>query len=332
MKLLLPFLLCLCTLLSSAQSSGLRLDECFRLARERNVSIEQARRSLTARQYQLKAEEVTYLPKVDLLAGYNYLGKPLEVNLQTVRNGIVNGSSAQSTAAAAEVYKEIIGSDMPQTVQDRIHDLSRNIINGIYPDYNPPLSKQSYFTAALGLRQPIYLGGKLNTARDLARATYESGVVNVELVQKELDFAVAATYIRILYMNTLLRSQQRIVAEMAQNEQYAASMVKNQLIPPYLRNWATVALAQAVTRQHNRELEKANALIEMRRLLQLPQDTALQIDDTLRYTSLTTAQENTEFWRQNATYRAVDSKTALAETAVKASGLYPSQMYLASPA
>ncbi|WP_295129367.1 TolC family protein [uncultured Chitinophaga sp.] len=312
------FFLSLCSSQLVAQP-GTRLDECLRLARERNISIEQARRSLTARQYQLRAEEVSYLPKLDLLAGYNYLGKPLEINLQTVRNGIVNGSSAQSTAAAGEVFKEITGNDMPQNVRDRIQQISKDAINGIYPNYNPPLSKQQYFTAALGLRQPIYLGGKLNTARDIAKATYESGVVNVELVQKELDFLVAATYIRILYLNTILRSQAAIVEAMSKNEQYAAAMVKQELIPPYLRNWATVALAQAITRQHNQELEKTNALIEMRRLLQLPQDSALEINDTLRYAVKSAVTVTDNFWLQNATYKSINSKTALAESAVKAS-------------
>lgn len=302
-----------------AQTGGLTLAECFRLARQKNLAVEQARASLNARQYQLKAEQATYFPKIDLLAGYNYLSRPLEINLQQVKDGIVEGSSQQSVSAANNVYREITGNDLPQSAQDRIYNTSKNIIGAVYPDYNPPLSKQSYFTAALGLRQPIYLGGKLSTARDIAKAEYESGIVNVELVEKQMDFALAAAFIRISYYNTMLRSQDAIVAAMEKNERYATSLVNNEIIPPYQRNWATVALTYARSRRTNLELEKMNGLTELKRLLQVPQDTMLTVTDTLRYRALASAVPPEDFWKGNPAYKAVESKTALAESTVKAS-------------
>ncbi len=296
----------------------LTLEECFGLARRQNIAVEQAQRSLDARQQHLKAEEATYFPKIDLLAGYNYLGKPLEINLQQVKTGIVEGSSQQAVSSANTVYKEITGNNLPQPVQDGIYNTSKNIIGTVYPDYNPPLSKQSYFTAALGLRQPIYLGGKLATARNIASAEYQSGIVNVELVEKQTDFAISSAYIRVLYLNAVLQSQGRIVTAMERNERYAASLVANEIIPPYQRNWATVALTYARSRQQNMGLEKENALVELKRLLQLPQDTLLTITDTLRYRSLPNTAAPVEFWKGNPAWKAVDSKTALAETTVKA--------------
>jgi outer membrane protein TolC len=313
-------LLCLATSIPAvAQSGELRLADCFRIARNKNLAVEQARRSLQARQYQLKAEQSTYFPKVDLLAGYNYLSKPIEINLQQVKGGIVEGSSQQSVSTANSVYHEITGNNLPQSVQDGIYNTTKGIINTLYPNYNPPLSKQQYFTAALGLRQPIYLGGKLATARDIAKAEYESGIVNVELVEKQMDFLLAAAYIRILYLNAVLLSQERIVAAMERNERFATSLVNNEIIPPYQRNWATVALTFARSRHQNLALEKINSLVELKRLMQLPQDTSLSITDTLQYKQLDAVFPPTEFYKGNPTYKAVASKTALAESTVKAS-------------
>ncbi|RPD41937.1 TolC family protein [Chitinophaga barathri] len=302
-----------------AQTGELSLAECFRLARHKNLAVEQARVSLNARQYQLKAEQTSYFPKIDLLAGYNYLSRPLEINLQQVKDGIVEGSSRQSLSAANNVFKEITGNDLPQSVQDRIYNTSKDIIGAVYPNYNPPLSKQSYFTAALGLRQPIYLGGKLSTARDIAKAEYESGIINVELVEKQMDFALAAAYIRVLYFNTMISSQDRVITAMEKNERYATSLVNNEIIPPYQRNWATVALTFAQSRRRNLELEKLNGLTELKRLLQVPQDTTITITDTLRYRELAGTAPPEDFWKGNPAYKAVESKTALAESTVKAS-------------
>ncbi|WP_343307166.1 TolC family protein [Chitinophaga niabensis] len=304
---------------AAAQSGELSLADCFRIARNKNLAVEQARRSLQARQYQLKAEQSTYFPKVDLLAGYNYLSQPLEVNLQQVKNGIVEGSSQQSVSTANSVYQQITGNPLPQPVQDGIYNTTKGIINTVYPNYNPALSKQQYFTAALGLRQPIYLGGKLATARDIAKAEYESGIVNVELVEKQMDFLLAAAYIRILYFNAVLLSQERIVASMERNERFAISLVNNEIIPPYQRNWATVALTFARSRHENIALEKINAMVELKRLMQLPQDTTLTITDTLHYKQLESILPPEGFYKGNPTYKAVASKTALAESTVKAS-------------
>lgn len=313
-------LLCLATGIPAiAQSGELSLADCFRIARHKNLAVEQARRSLQARQYQLKAEQSTYFPKVDLLAGYNYLSKPIEINLQQVKGGIVEGSSQQSVSTANSVYHEITGNNLPQPVQDGIYNTTKGIINTLYPNYNPPLSKQQYFTAALGLRQPIYLGGKLATARDIAKAEYASGIVNVELVEKQMDFLLAAAYIRILYLNAVLLSQERIVAAMERNERFATSLVNNEIIPPYQRNWATVALTFARSRHQNLALEKINSLVELKRLMQLPQDTSLIITDTLQYKQLDAVFPPAEFYKGNPTYKAVASKTALAESTVKAS-------------
>ncbi len=302
-----------------AQSGELKLEDCFRIARHKNLAVEQARRSLNARQYQLEAEQATYFPKVDLLAGYNYLSKPLEINLQQVKSGIVEGSSRQSVNTANTIFKEITGNDLPQQVQDVIFKSSENIINAVYPDYNPALAKQSYFVAALALRQPIYLGGKLATARNIAKAQYDAGIVNLELVEKQMDFALAAAYLKILWINGMMASQERIVAAMERNERFAISLVKNEIIPPYQRNWATVALTYARSRMHNLELEKINGMVELKRLMQLPQDTVLILTDTLRYQRLPDPAPPPGFWRGNPAWKAVDTKTSLAETTVKAS-------------
>ncbi|ATL49034.1 hypothetical protein COR50_18695 [Chitinophaga caeni] len=305
---------------TAAQSGSTSLSRCLQIAHRNNLSINQARKSLDAREYRVKAENATYFPKVDLLAGYNYLGKPLEINLGQVRDGVVNGSSAQSAAAANEVYKQITGNNLPADVQQNIQNISKNVIGAIYPDYNPALAKQQYFTSSLVVRQPIYLGGKLAVARDVAKAEYSSGQANIDFVSQELDYAVTVQYIRILYYNSLLKSQRGILEIMERYERMAASLVKNDIIPPFQKNWATVAVAHAKTRVNNQDMERNNAMIELKRLLQLPQDSLLDIRDTLHYLQYSPAPPPvTDFWRNSATYKLVETKTALASSAVKAS-------------
>jgi outer membrane protein TolC len=293
------------------------LRECLDRAYQNNLTVKQARTSLQASKFNLQAEKQSYLPKVDLLSSYTYLSKPIDINLQTVRDGIVNGSSAQNLNAVNEVFKEITGNDLSQPVQDRILNASKKIIGAIYPDYNPSLSKQSYFVAGLGVRQPLYLGNKLSAARNLASSLVETTSINVQVANKEVNFLIAAQYVRILYLNSILNKQQFIVDALTKNKNYAAEMVKNQVLPPYQKNWTNVFLTQAQSIYNNLKLDKQNALVELNKLMGAALDSAVQITDTLKYTTKAPEAAQPDFYESNPIYKLVDSKTAYAKTSEK---------------
>ncbi|MDH7463011.1 TolC family protein [Chitinophagaceae bacterium 26-R-25] len=309
----------ICGLQAKAQTNRTTLNDCFVIAQKNNVLISQAKTSLLARQYSMQAEKQSYLPKVDLLASYSYLSKPLEINLQTVRDGIITGSSLQAVNTANQVYKEITGQNISSDAAQRIESTSRTIINAAYPNYNPPLSKQSYFLAGLGVRQPIYLGNKLRTVQDVATAEFHAGQINLELVQKDIKFAIALQYIRIMYINAILQKENNIVSSLQKNDNYANEMVKEQILPPYQRNWAKVALIQGKTRLNNQQLEKQNALVELNKLLGAPLDSVIIVTDTLVYKPTKIDTVNNEFYQTNPGYQFVNSKSALAEATLKGS-------------
>ncbi|WP_214225411.1 TolC family protein [Pedobacter sp. B4-66] len=303
----------------NANSQTTSLETCFNLAREHNITLRQAKSALLSSQYNLQAEKKSYLPKVDLLSSYTYLSSPLTVNLQTVKDGVVEGSSRQSVNAANEAFKEVTGTDLSQAAQDRIYNASKNIIGGIYPDYNPTLSKQSYFVAGLGVRQPIFLGNKLDAAGNLAQSLVTSAGINVELVNKEIDFLIAAQYLRILYLNTLFNKQQVMVEALTKNKTYAQELVKNQILAPYQKSWTNVVLMQAESHFNNIKLEQQNAYLELNKLMGVPLDSAIVITDTLKYTAIEPFKPEGDFWEANPVYKLAGSKINYAKTAEKIS-------------
>ncbi|MFL9485587.1 TolC family protein [Chitinophagaceae bacterium LWZ2-11] len=293
------------------------LQDCFNIAKEKNILINQSKTSLLAKQYNLDAAKQSYLPKVDLLASYTYLSRPLEVNLQTVKDGIVTGSSQQAVNTANSIYQQITGNTLPQSVQDQIYNSSKNIISAAYPNYNPALSQQSYFLAGVGVRQPIYLGNKLTTATNFAQSEVNSALIGTQLVEKDVNYAIALQYIRILYLNTILRTQEQVVASFKKNEEYAEELVKNQILPPYQKSWTKVVLSQARTNYSNLQLDKKNALVEMNKMLGVPLDSVLTITDTLAYTTKNNTGLQDNFWENNPTFQLVQSKIATAQTTEK---------------
>lgn len=304
-----------CALPGLLAAQEISLQQCFQVAGSRNIIIQQSKASLLARQYNLAVEKQRFIPKIDALASYTYLSRPLEINLQTVREGILDGSSQQAVNTANNVYQEITGNPLSQAAQDKIYNTSKNILNAVYPDYNPPLSRQSYFIAGLAARQPLYLGSKLTAARNFAESEVDAGMINTALAEKDVQYTIALQYIRIRYLNTLLKTQQRLVEAFTKNRDYGEEMVKNEVLAPYQKSWTKVLLSQARTGLSNLQTDKQNALLELNKLLGLPLDTTLTITDTLRYLPGNLPLEDQSAWQQNPAYQLVKSKIATAQTA-----------------
>lgn len=302
---------------SFAQQTGISLKQCFDIAAQNNIMVQQMEQSLETRMFQQSAAKKNYLPKVDLLGAYTYLGNPIRINLQTVRDGIIDGTSQQNVEAANKVYHEITGNNLSQQAQDAIYQGSRNIIGGLYPNYNPALSEQQYFTAGLDLRMPIYLGGKLKAAQRVADKRVTSGKLNLQFTQNTINLAITTQYLQVLYFNTLLANQKEIFNLHQKTSEMAAELVKNEIIPPYQAHWSNVALQMAETQYQSFQLEKDNALLLLQHLLGT--DSLIILYDTLKPVDFTPAGNIENYVEGNIGYQWLQSNTEEAKSAISVS-------------
>lgn len=259
----------------------LTLRQCIEKGKQNNVIIKLAEQSLETREKLLQSNKNNILPKVDLLGGYNYIGEPIKVNLQQVKDGIVEGSANQSVYSANAAYQQITGNQLSQQVQDVIYQTSKDIISKVYPDYNPAIAKQSYFLAGVLVRQPIYLGGKLNAVKELSKQQVESGKANLKSSQDLTTYNISLHYIQIMYLNSMIKKQENIVKSLENNEKYAQNLLNAEIIPPYLKNWSNITKLQGETHLKNLKLEKENALLALKDLMGISLDETLEISEEL---------------------------------------------------
>ena len=257
------------------------LKECIEKGKQNNTAVKLAEQSLETRQQLLQSSKNNNLPKVDFLGGYNYIGEPIRINMQQVKDGIVEGSANQSANSANAVYQQITGNPLPQQVQNVIYQTSKDIISAVYPNYNPAIAKQSYFLAGILVRQPIYLGGKLKAAKELTKQQVESGKANLESSQNLTAYNIALNYIQVMYLNSMIERQEKIVESLEKNENYAQNLLKAEIIPPYLKNWSNITKLQGETNLKNLKLEKENALLTLKDLMGISLDEPLEIQEKL---------------------------------------------------
>ncbi|MBS1549635.1 MAG: TolC family protein [Bacteroidetes bacterium] len=268
-------------LIQNFNSQTLSLKDCITKAMESNTSITLAKQSVETNKEQYEGSRKNMLPKVDLLAGYNYLGKPLEVNLQQTKDGIVEGSALQSANAASTIYEQITGNPLNANVWDMIYQTSRDIISAVYPNYNPALSKQDYLMAGIMVRQPIYLGGKLKAVQKLKEQQFRSSEIHLENAQDLVVYNVTLQYLQVLYYNSMIEKEEQKIVSLQKNEQYAAQLLKSEIIPPYMKKWSDVALMQGKTSLENLKLERENALLTLKQMMGMPLNSNLEIQGKL---------------------------------------------------
>ena len=287
------------------------LKQCIEKGQQNNSIIKLAEQSLETREKLLQSNKNNKLPKVDLLAGYNYIGEPIKVNLQQVKEGIVEGTANQSVYAANSVFQQITGNPLSQQIQDVIYQTSKDIIGAVYPNYNPAIAKQSYFLAGVAVRQPIYLGGKLKASQQLSQQQVESGKANLQTSKDLTAYNIALQYIQIMYLNSMIGKQQESVASLDKNEKYAGNLLTAEIIPPYQKNWADIAKKQAETNLKNLNLEKQNALLMLKDLMGVSLDEPVEINEKLAENTTLPSFSSSE---NNADLKLLRSKKTEAET------------------
>lgn len=287
------------------------LQYCIEKAHQNNTVVKLAEQSLETRQKLFKSTQNNGLPKLDLLAGYNYIGEPLRVNLQQVKDGIVEGSANQAVYSANTAYQQVTGNQLSQQVQDVIYQTSKDIISAVYPNYNPEITKQSYFLAGLVVRQPIYLGGKLKSSRKLSEEQMKSGEANLQSSKDITTYNIALQYIQVMYLNSMIEKQKNSLESLQKNETYAGNLLKAEIIPPYQKNWADIAKAHGETNLKSLVMEKENALYILKDMMGISLDEPVEINEKLNETT-----EIPVFMSSgnNADIKLLQSKKAEAET------------------
>lgn len=314
---IIQFFFCLSATAVFSQQN-LSLSESISSAKENSTAISIAQQSYQTRKNLYDATKQNYLPKVDVLAGYNYLGEKAKLNVQGAKDDVVNYSSGQITGTAGQIYQQITGNQMPTDIQQLIYSTSHDLLNSIYPSGNPEIGKQGYLMAGIFLRQPIYLGGKLKAAQDLARIQMESGGINLENAQEISAYNTTLQYIQIMYLNAMIARQHDIVTAQHKNQKYAGNLVKAEILPPYQKNWADIAAKQAETILENLKLEKENALLALKSAIGDDLDKPVEISAELSENF--DLPELGNITAQNTDTRLLASKKTEAEAAEKLTG------------
>ena len=210
------FTLCLCVgaMLPAFGQQVLSLDSCRAMALRNNKQVAVARLKQDVAQYTRQAVRTKYLPKVDALGGYELMSKEISLlnddqktalnNLGTTITSGLSGSLTQTITGMAQ--QGIISPQQAQALgQMATQSMSplAEALNSVGTDIRRAFrtNNRNMMGAAVVIRQPIYMGGAITAANNIADITEQMMANAADKTVQNTIYDVDQTYWLVISLN-----------------------------------------------------------------------------------------------------------------------------------
>ncbi len=203
MKHLILLIICFHGVFASALAQPLTLDDCRRMALEHNRNLKNATLEHLASEEILQAYKTNFLPKFSLSGDYLYSGGKSAFSLPggylptfvpNPATGVLEPNISMMSPDGAPIFKEY--AYMPDTKFD--------------------FKMGSVYSAGLSARQPIYMGGKIQTSVKMAKIATTITGLNEQKTEAEVILRVDEAFFACIKVEELVKSAtvyQQVLAE-----------------------------------------------------------------------------------------------------------------------
>jgi len=209
LKLLFIFVLTLLTLPITAQNKPLTLclDSCKAMALRNNRHLGIAKMKHSQAQNLTKAARTNYLPKLDVVGGYQFTSKEISILSDAQKSSLVNIGTKASTQLGNELSPLIteLAQDGVLTQEQATH------LSGLFDKTGTSLGNalnhtgqrivdafdtntRNFFYATAMIRQPIYMGGGIVAANKIAKISEEMTLNDIDATTQNTLFDIEQAY------------------------------------------------------------------------------------------------------------------------------------------
>lgn len=196
-----------CSGMLHAQGIELNLQKCRKMAVDHSWKLQIAGQQELKAGYEKKSYRANFLPKVSATGVYAYMQKKLEYKID---GGYLPVFDYRDVGAEKPIYSVVAGPD-------------GNYVLGQYafmPDIELALSLRNAYTAGLMLEQPVYMGGKVRFAFQMASIGVEMAGLNAKYSRAEVITEADEAYWQYLRVKEQARAADKyleVVRELVRN-------------------------------------------------------------------------------------------------------------------
>ncbi len=204
-------------LLAQAQEK-MTLEDCRQMAINNNKQLSVARIGKDIAADNRAAARTKFLPKVDVMAGYELMSKEISL-LSDDQKNMLNLLGTNITSAVGNdltgiltsmVEKGIMTPDLAQSLGQRLGALGSNLA-GIGDKFGSTVTDafrtntRNNFAGSVMLRQPIYMGGSITALNRIAELNEKMAAENYDMVVQSTIYEIDATYWLVVSLKHKLR-------------------------------------------------------------------------------------------------------------------------------
>lgn len=279
------------------------------LGRAVEISIE---RSDRVRQYSERVEQKrksyneskgNFLPSINLTGGFNHMNDDLVMDLDPIRQAMIK-IQAGNQVEFANVYNVLLGGPgLTQQQRAALLGTYSSVLSKQIPLFQSQVKKQDYWNATLTGTQPLFMGGKLISAKNIAEQEIELAETELDKSKNEVISEAISNYLNVVLLKSIVSVRRDVLNGMMKHRNDAKRIYDEGVIAKnqYLRS--EVAVAEAERNLSDDENRLSLAITALRNTLNYKDGEPIEVTDTLVFRELQEPVNN--FKDAAATYQPV---------------------------
>jgi len=245
----------------SSATINLTFENALLLTRGNNHSLKQSDAEVEQMTQEMKAARGLYLPSVSLNASYVYMSDDIHLDLTPVQDaitplyeasgnyGVYSGvpNPDPNTSGAMPILPDDVST---QAVRGQLLD-GLNTINEA--DWNVLVQKNQFGVVSAGFTQPIYVGGKIRIANQVAKIKLEEAGIKGHEIDAKLYTELVERYFGLVLSKHVIEVRENVCQTMQKHVSDAEKMMEQGVIPN-----AEFLHAKVYSSEAEREFKKAN--------------------------------------------------------------------------
>ena len=268
---------------SIINAQTLTLDDAVNTALKNNQKIKQYNEKYEQKKYANLEAWGNFLPKINLTASYTHMNDPLEIDLNPIKDVIVN-LQAKNQTELTNIYTMLqSGSPLSDQQKGMVFQQAYTQLEAAIPSFSNELKRQDYKTATLTAVQPVFTGGKILAAKKYASDELEAAQIELQKTKDDVIQETVNNYLTVVLMQDVVKTRMNVLAGMKQHEATAERLLQEGLIANYNAMRAKVAVADAERNLFDDKNKLDLAELALKNSLGIPEDANIQITDSLIY-------------------------------------------------
>jgi len=254
---------------------SLNRDKCREMALEYSKQISKANTQKEKAIYDKKAYRANYFPKLSATGTFFYTPTTIDY---TISGGYL---PTYTPDASGQLQPNVMVN--PSTGQPVIGSDGNPVFNmyAFMPDVNLEIGLKGVALAGLKLEQPIYMGGKIRKANEMADLAEDMADANIRLQQSNVIYESDKAYWTYLTLKDKVKAAKKYekmleeLVSILQNSYTTGMSSRNNLLKAEVKKNEAVLMVQKA--ENGRELARMNLC----RIIGLPLNTAVTAADSL---------------------------------------------------